>query len=191
MVPIDEELANIIAVLIDNSKKHSNKNNNPDDFIFVRYKGKRRGKAYEQGWVSEQLNLLARRKTITDEQGTIFHFKMHQFRHTYAIKLLNNGTDIFTVQELLAHSSPEMTMVYAKLLDETKHKAYEKAVKDGVFSFDLNGNMFEVHKNEEMSEEIKEMLWLNHKLTAIDNPYGLCRARLNGNCPYAEVYNNI
>lgn len=60
---------------------------------------------------------------------------MHQFRHTYAIKLLNNGTDIFTVQELLAHSSPEMTMVYAKLLDETKRKAYEKAVTDGVFSF--------------------------------------------------------
>lgn len=29
------------------------------------------------------------------------------------------------------------------------------------------------------------MLWLNHKLTAIDNPYGSCRARLNGNYPYA------
>ncbi|EAG2143561.1 hypothetical protein BED65_15290 [Listeria monocytogenes] len=30
------------------------------------------------------------------------------------------GVDIFTVQELLAHASPEMTMVYAKLLDDTK-----------------------------------------------------------------------
>lgn len=186
MVPIDEELANIIAVLIDNAKKRSKKDNNPEKFIFVRYRGKRLGKAYEQGWVSDQLNLLARRKNITDELGNLFHFKMHQFRHTYAIKLLNNGTDIFTVQELLAHSSPEMTMVYAKLLDETKRKAYEKAVTDGVFSFDLNGNIYELNKNEEMPEEIKEMLWLNHKLTAIDNPYGSCRARLNGNCPYAE-----
>ena len=185
MVPIDEELANIIAVLIDNTKKNSNKDNNPEDFIFVRYRGKRQGRAYEQGWVSDQLNLLARRKNITDELGNLFHFKMHQFRHTYAIKLLNSGTDIFTVQELLAHSSPEMTMVYAKLLDETKRKAYEKAVTDGVFSFDLNGNMYEVNNNEEIPEEIKEMLWLNHKLTAIDNPYGSCRARLNGNCPYA------
>ncbi|MGE9752723.1 tyrosine-type recombinase/integrase [Bacillus inaquosorum] len=186
MVPIDEELANIMAVLIDKAKKHSEKDNNPEDLIFVRYRGKRKGKAYEQGWVSDQLNLLARRKSITDELGNLFHFKMHQFRHTYAIKLLNNGTDIFTVQELLAHSSPEMTMVYAKLLDETKRKAYEKAVTDGVFSFDLNGNMYEVNKNEEIPEEIKEMLWLNHKLTAIDNPYGSCRARLNGNCPHAE-----
>ncbi|MGM0975783.1 MAG: tyrosine-type recombinase/integrase, partial [Bacillota bacterium] len=186
MIPIDEELANIMAVLIDNAKKHSNQKNNPEDFIFVRYRGKRKGKAYEQGWVSDQLNLLARRKIITDEIGNLFHFKMHQFRHTFAIKLLNSGTDIFTVQELLAHSSPEMTMVYAKLLDETKRKAYEKAVTDGVFSFDLNGNMYEVNKDEEIPEEIKEMLWLNHKLTAIDNPYGSCRARLNGNCPYAE-----
>ena len=186
MVPIDEELANIIAVLIDNTIKHSNKDNNPEDFIFVRYRGKRQGKSYEQGWVSDQLNLLARRKNITDELGNLFHFKMHQFRHTYAIKLLNNGTDIFTVQELLAHSSPEMTMVYAKLLDETKRKAYEKAVTDGVFSFDLNGDIYELNKNEEMPQEIMEMLWLNHKLSAIDNPYGSCRARLNGNCPYAE-----
>ncbi|MEC3656171.1 hypothetical protein P9148_13860 [Bacillus siamensis] len=56
-------------------------------------------------------------------------------------------------------------------MDETKRKAYEKAVTDGVFSFDLNGNIYELNKNEEMPEEIKEMLWLNHKLTAIDNPY--------------------
>ncbi|MEY8741184.1 hypothetical protein AB9M62_17015 [Bacillales bacterium AN1005] len=41
-------------------------------------------------------------------------------------------------------------------------------------------------KNEEIPEEIKKILWLNHKLTAIDNPYGSCRARLNGNCPHTE-----
>lgn len=80
---------------------------------------------------------------------------MHHFRHTYAIKLINNGIDIFTVQELLAHLSPEMTMVYAKLLDETKRKAFEKVVTDGVFSFDLNGNIYELNKNEEITKEIK------------------------------------
>jgi hypothetical protein len=30
------------------------------------------------------------------------------------------------------------------------------------------------------------MLWRDQKLTAIDNPYVSSRARLNGNCPYAE-----
>lgn len=59
---------------------------------------------------------------ITDENGNLFHFAMHQFRHTYGVKMINSGADILTVQELLAHASPEMTMRYAKLLDETKEK---------------------------------------------------------------------
>ena len=37
--------------------------------------------------------------------------------------------DILTVQELLAHASPEMTMRYARLLDDTKRKAFEEVVK--------------------------------------------------------------
>ncbi|MEY8741185.1 tyrosine-type recombinase/integrase [Bacillales bacterium AN1005] len=78
-VPIDKELANLMAVLIDKAKKHSEKDNNPEDLVFVRYRGKRKGKAYEQGWVSDQLNLLARRKSITDELGNLFHFKCINF----------------------------------------------------------------------------------------------------------------
>ena len=57
---------------------------------------------------------------------------MHQFRHTYGVKMINSGADILTVQELLAHASPEMTMRYAKLLDETKRDAFESVMKQGV-----------------------------------------------------------
>ncbi len=39
--------------------------------------------------------------------------------------MLNGGADVLTVQELLAHASPEMTLRYAKLLDDTKRKAFE------------------------------------------------------------------
>ncbi|MNU11730.1 hypothetical protein D3C72_2598210 [compost metagenome] len=47
-IPIDEELAGILAVLIDKSKKYSNQDNNPKDYIFVRYRGKRKGQPYGQ-----------------------------------------------------------------------------------------------------------------------------------------------
>ena len=47
-------------------------------------------------------------------------------------KMLNGGADILTVQELLAHASPEMTLRYAKLLDNTKRKAFESVMKQGV-----------------------------------------------------------
>lgn len=139
-----------------------------------------------QNWIRNVFNDFARTKNITDENGNLFHFKTHQFRHTYAVKLLNSGTDILTVQELLAHASPEMTMQYAKLLDNTKRKAFEEALKQGVFSFDLHGEVQEVKPNEDIPADILETLWRNHKLNAIDNPYGTCHTRINGNCHYAE-----
>ncbi|MGG0413737.1 tyrosine-type recombinase/integrase [Peribacillus simplex] len=121
-----------------------------------------------------------------DENGDLFKFTNHQFRHTYAVKMLNSGTEILTVQGLLAHASAEMTMRYARLLDETKREAFENAVNKGVFSFDLNGRMYEISEKEEVPEDVLDMLWKDQKLTAVDNPYGSCRARLNGNCPHAE-----
>ena len=42
-IPIDDELANILAVLIQQSKENSNQDNNPEEFIFVRYRGSRKG----------------------------------------------------------------------------------------------------------------------------------------------------
>ncbi|MGH1145093.1 tyrosine-type recombinase/integrase [Bacillus pseudomycoides] len=186
-IPIDEELAKILAVLIQKSKENSNQDNNPEGLIFVRYRGSRKGKPYLQNWVRIHLNALVERHNIVDEDGKLFHFKTHQFRHTYAVKLLNGGTDIITVQELLAHASPEMTLRYAKLLDDTKRKAFESVINQGVFSFDWNGKMQEIKADEDIPKDILQVLWQDHKLNAMDNPYGTCHARLKGDCPHMEA----
>ncbi|MGV8983126.1 tyrosine-type recombinase/integrase [Clostridium sp.] len=106
-------------------------------------------------------------------------------RHTYAVKLINFGVDIFSVQELLAHSSPEMTNNYVKLMDDTKRKEFEKALEIGAFRFDSNScsheNIFGKDRN-----EILNMLWTNYKLDAIDTPYGICLQRVNCKCNYAK-----
>ena len=78
------------------------------------------------------LKSFSKNKNILDEQGEVFHFKTHQFRHTYAVKLLNGGADILTIQELLAHSSPEMTLRYAKLLDDTKERLLNQLLIKGL-----------------------------------------------------------
>ena len=184
-IPIDNELANMLAVLIDNSKTCSNEDNNPENYIFVRYKGSRKGKPYAQRWVQNKLNLLTIDYNITDELGNRYHFKNHSFRHTYAIKMLNGGADILTVQELLAHASPEMTMRYAKLLDDTKRKIFEKVVKKGVFRFDEKDKLIEENDGE-IPSDIIDMLYTNHKLNALDTPYGTCMQRKNGKCTYAK-----
>lgn len=41
-IPIDEELAKILSVLISNSKENSTQDNNPEKYIFVRYQGIRK-----------------------------------------------------------------------------------------------------------------------------------------------------
>ena len=184
-IPIDDDLANMLAILIDTSKKYSNDDNNPQNYIFVKYTGVRKGKPYAQRTVQDNLNRLAIDFNITDESGNIYFFKNHAFRHTYAIKMINGGADIFTVQELLAHASIEMTMRYAKLLDDTKRKAFDKVVKQGIFSFDESNKLKDENAGE-IPSDIIDMLYTNHKLNALDTPYGTCMQRTNGKCTYAK-----
>lgn len=184
-IPIDKELADMIAILIDKSVKKSNEDNNPEKYIFAKYSGIRKGRPYSDTWAINHLNALSREVGIINSDGTIYHFSNHAFRHTYAVKLLNGGADITTIQELLAHASPEMTLKYAKLLDDTKRKVFDNAVKQGIFSFDESDKLKE-ENNGEIPDDIIEMLYTNHKLNAIDTPYGTCMQRTKGKCNFAK-----
>lgn len=53
---------------------------------------------------------------------------LHGLRHTFATDLLNAGMRIECLQQLLGHSSLEMTLRYARLSDKTREKAYFKAM---------------------------------------------------------------
>ncbi|MBU5310406.1 tyrosine-type recombinase/integrase [Tissierella carlieri] len=184
-IPIDDELANMLSILINNTKQNSNEDNNPENYIFVRYNGSRKGRPYSKDWIRNNLNAFAREYNIIDEMGHLYHFKNHSFRHTYAIKVLNGGADILTVQELLAHASPEMTMRYARLLDDNKRKVFDNVINQGIFSFDIEGKLYE-ETHGDTPEDILDMLWTNHKLSSIDTPYGTCLQRSKGKCNFAK-----
>lgn len=47
----------------------------------------------------------------------------HCGRHTFAIMMLNLGTDLYTVSKLLGHKNINTTQIYARVLDKTKQKA--------------------------------------------------------------------
>jgi integrase/recombinase XerD len=55
-------------------------------------------------------------------------YSLHCLRHTFATELLNAGISLDCLQQLLGHSSIEMTLRYARLTDKTREKEYFKAM---------------------------------------------------------------
>jgi site-specific recombinase XerD len=47
-------------------------------------------------------------------------------RHTHAVLLLENGTDIYTVSKMLGHRELKTTQIYANVIDEKKTVAANK-----------------------------------------------------------------
>lgn len=50
----------------------------------------------------------------------------HCGRHTFAVMMLDLGTDIYTVSKLLGHRELSTTQIYAKVLDKNKQAAVAK-----------------------------------------------------------------
>ncbi|WP_224490974.1 site-specific tyrosine recombinase/integron integrase [Robertkochia flava] len=51
-------------------------------------------------------------KSLLEELGITKKVTLHTLRHSYATHLLENGTDIRYIQELLGHNDPKTTMLY-------------------------------------------------------------------------------
>jgi integrase len=137
-IPITKEVAAVIQTQVAWVKKHYRKQENPQRWLFPASKKRRLSRRFALGETlvargfNESLNRLAAKYQIKDEQGNIFHFKLHAFRHTKAVELINNGMSLVMVQQWMAHASPEMTLIYAKILDETMRTQWEKTVQQGI-----------------------------------------------------------
>lgn len=53
----------------------------------------------------------------------------HRFRHTFAVALLNHGLRESALQKLMGHTTLNMTLEYARILDRTVEQAFNQAVE--------------------------------------------------------------
>ena len=126
------------------------------------------------------LNGLSIDYQIKDENGKLWKFESHQFRHTVGTEAIQNGVPLHIVMKLLGHSSPEMTMRYAHIHDETLRKELNKFHENR--TIDITGQIVSL----ELEGDLQDLEWFTKEICAIALPNGYCgRPKILGDCDIA------
>ncbi len=104
-IPLNEEA---YSVMLTWKNERFTKN---DDYIFTNPTTGEKLKDIKKAW----LEVL--------KQANIENFRFHDLRHTFASKLAMKNVDLYSIKELLGHSSLEMVQRYAHLSQDYLKKA--------------------------------------------------------------------
>jgi integrase len=186
-VPITDEVATIVRAQCQWVTDHYSDATNPKRYLFPAYTPARAGRPLSGANVARVLNQLARRCQICDDDGQVVHFKTHAFRHTKAVELINNGMPLALVQKWMAHLSPEMTLVYAKILDTTMREQWDQAMARGAVRISEEG-IAEVVDPESLDQDNELALeQVRATLDARRLQNGYCFKHRKFDCPAAHI----
>lgn len=122
---------------------------------------------------------LAQQFDIKDSLGKIWNFQSHQFRHTVGTRMINAGVPQHIIQRYLGHESPEMTMVYAHIFDDTLRQEIEKYHESRVVKFP--GETVELEDTILSSND--DLEWFKKNVQARALEHGYCaRPKVLGHC---------
>jgi integrase len=116
--------------------------------------------------------------TLVRELGLKIHvigLTAHQFRHTFAVALLNYGIRESALQKLMGHATLGMTLEYARILDQTVERSFSDVVEqmvEGTYSWVPN---FFVQEEYTLFAEGDAISWIRL-------PLGYCRRNPKLHC---------
>lgn len=79
---------------------------------------------------SYHINNMAFQRDIRDENGQLYRFKSHHFRHTVATKYVNSGMNPNMIRIMLGHLQMKSIMSYIELRDSAVIQAMEDVLKE-------------------------------------------------------------
>jgi len=152
------------------------------EWLFPRRNANGRGlQPMSYSFVHSTLRRWAATLGLRDEHGEPVGLSPHAFRHTYATGLINNDVDLFSVQSLLDHDSPEMTWRYARLSNQTLRRKWERGqerinIRGEIVTLDVDGELSDAAWAKEQIARAKQSL-----------PNGWCALPLQQTCPHPNA----
>jgi len=146
-----------------------------------------------KNWGIAYLIPFMKRNNICDENGDIYKIRSHDFRHTFASKLVNEyNVPLSVLTRHYGHLSMEMTMHYV-------HLSKEKLLKKSVEGFtqaskilangEVGENFIKVVSEAQVEDDIEALIEkLTRSFGVTSLPFGLCLYDYRrGHCPNLGV----
>ena len=185
-VPITPEVASAIRLQAALVRKAFSEQDNPKHYLFPSPHPCCVGLPVRPNAVTYAFRRFVARCGIVGPDGQAFRLRAHAFRHTKAVELINNGMVMSYVQQWLAHLNPEMTLVYARVSEDTMRKQWEQAMARGAVHV-ASGGPQPIDPNDLIAGNELELAYIRSNLDATRVETGYCFKPLKMDCPFVEI----
>jgi integrase len=117
---------------------------------------------------------------IRDEHGQPARLTPHQWRHTFACRLINRDVPQEVVRVLLDHESTEMTAHYARITDQTVRRRWEQATK-----VNIKGERVSLGPDGPLAQA--QWAKTRYGIATQTLPHGYCGLPVQKSCPHANA----
>jgi len=117
---------------------------------------------------------------VHDEHGQPVHLTPHQWRHTFACRLINRDVPQEVIRVLLDHQSTQMTAHYARITDQTVRRRWEQATK-----VNIKGERIDIDPDGPLAQA--QWAKTHYGMATQTLPHGYCGLPVQKSCPHANA----